>query len=114
MFYRSRAPLRIGLAGGGTDVSPYADLYGGAILNATVSMFAQASIEPLDHPEIILEAVDLKVKERYPLSDELPVDGPLALLKGVYNRVVKETGGRPLPLHLTTWADAPKGSGMGT
>lgn len=48
MIYRSKAPLRIGLAGGGTDVSPYSDQFGGAILNATVSLFAYANIEPLE------------------------------------------------------------------
>ena len=58
MIYRSKAPLRIGLAGGGTDVSPYCDLYGGAILNATISLYAYATIEPLNEPKIIIEAVD--------------------------------------------------------
>ena len=58
MIYRSKAPLRIGLAGGGTDVSPYSDEFGGAILNATVSLSANVSIEPLDENKIIIEALD--------------------------------------------------------
>ena len=58
MIYRSKAPLRIGLAGGGTDVSPYSDLYGGAILNATLSLYAHATIEPIEENKMILHAID--------------------------------------------------------
>ncbi len=65
MIYRSRAPLRIGLAGGGTDVSPYSDKFGGAILNATVSHYAHASIEPLNENGIILQELDRKEEQRF-------------------------------------------------
>lgn len=114
MIYRSKAPLRIGLAGGGTDVSPYCDMFGGAILNATVSLYAYANIEPLSENRIILHAVDRKEEQQFDRSDELPVDGKLDLLKGVYNRIQK-TYGVSLPgFRLSTSVDAPAGSGLGT
>ena len=83
MIYRSKAPLRIGLAGGGTDVSPYCDIYQGAILNATVSLYANASIEPIKENAIIMRAVDRKEEKRYEWAPELPIDGQLDFMKGV-------------------------------
>ena len=114
MIYRSKAPLRIGLAGGGTDVSPYCDLYGGAILNATVSLYAYANIEPVDENAIILNAVDRKEEERFEWTDKLPINGKLDLLKGVYNSVQSKYGVPLSGFRLSTSVDAPAGSGLGT
>jgi D-glycero-alpha-D-manno-heptose-7-phosphate kinase len=114
MIYRSKAPLRIGLAGGGTDVSPYCDLYGGAILNATVSLYAYANIEPLQENAIILQAVDRKEEQRFEWNTTLPTDGKLDLLKGVYNRIHRDYGIPLSGFRLSTSVDAPAGSGLGT
>ncbi|MEM6966866.1 MAG: hypothetical protein AAF573_19030, partial [Bacteroidota bacterium] len=111
---RAKAPLRIGLAGGGTDVSPYSDMFGGAILNATVSLYASATIEPRDDSKIIFDAVDLGEKLELSSAEELAINGQLDLLKGVYNRVIKDYIQQPLSFTLTTYVDAPKGSGMGS
>ncbi|MGB8193311.1 MAG: dehydrogenase [Chitinophagaceae bacterium] len=114
MIYRSKAPLRIGLAGGGTDVSPYCDLYGGAILNATISLYAYANIEPIEENGIVLHAVDRHEEHRYDWNNELPIDGKLDLLKGVYNRIHRDYGIPLSGFRLSTFVDAPAGSGLGT
>lgn len=114
MIYRSKAPLRIGLAGGGTDVSPYCDLYGGAILNATISLYAYATIEPLDEPKVIIEALDRNEAVSYTDMSALPIDGTLDLAKGAYNHIVKKYGKVPSGFKLTTLVDAPAGSGLGS
>ncbi|RYY59693.1 MAG: dehydrogenase [Chitinophagaceae bacterium] len=114
MIYRSKAPLRIGLAGGGTDVSPYSDLYGGAILNATLSLYANATIEPIDELKIIVTALDRNEEETYEWSETLPINGTLDLLKGVYNRISKDYGIPKQGFRLSTFVDAPAGSGLGT
>jgi D-glycero-alpha-D-manno-heptose-7-phosphate kinase len=106
--------LRIGLAGGGTDVSPYSDQYGGAILNATISLFANASIEVIEEKKIIIEAFDRNEVETYDWNTSLPINGKLDLLKGVYNRIQKDYGIPVTGLKLSTSVDAPAGSGLGT
>lgn len=114
MIYRSKAPLRIGLAGGGTDVSPYSDLYGGAILNATLSLYAHATIEPIGGNSIILEAIDRGEEETHEWNSTLPLNNHLDLLKGVYNRIQRDYGITEKGFKLSTYVDAPAGSGLGT
>jgi D-glycero-alpha-D-manno-heptose-7-phosphate kinase len=114
MIYRSRAPFRIGLAGGGTDVSPYSDEYGGAILNATISLYAYTTIIPRTDGKIIIRAVDRGEELIFDSSDELPVTGTLDLQVGVYNRIIKEFGKKGLSFEMITSMDVSSGSGLGT
>lgn len=113
-IYTSRAPLRLGLAGGGTDVSPYSDIYGGAILNATISLFAYVDIEETADGQIVFEAKDFEKREIYDLDQEIDLNGDLNLLKGVYNKIKNDfpfgTGG----LKITSYVQAPPGSGLGS
>ena len=114
MIYRSKAPLRIGLAGGGTDVSPYSDQFGGAILNATVSLSAYATLEPIEEDKIILRTLDRNESETHELLHRLPINGTLDLLKGVYNRIQRDYNFPLSGFILSTFVDAPAGSGLGT
>ena len=111
---RSKSPLRLGFAGGGTDVSPYCDLYGGAILNATINLYAQTTIEPLTNNQIIIESIDQKYMETFDSEVSLPINGKNDLVKGIYNRIVKDFIHKPLSFRLTTHVDVPVGSGLGT
>ncbi|MDR1706517.1 MAG: dehydrogenase [Prevotella sp.] len=114
MIIRSKAPLRLGFAGGGSDVSPYSDLYGGLILNATINMYAYCTIEETKDGKIEIIAPDIQTSISYPMSKRLPVDGCLDLHKGVYNRIVEEYRLQPMSFRITTYSDAPPGSGLGS
>ena len=115
MLIRSKAPLRLGLAGGGSDVAPYCDLYGGAVLNATINLSSYCTIEPLDDGKVHFQAQDRQETFSADCAQSYAYDGLLDLHKGVYNRVVRDfNDGQPLSLRISTWSDAPAGSGLGS
>ena len=114
MIIRSKAPLRLGLAGGGSDVSPYSDTYGGLILNATINLYAYCTIEETTDGMISINSLDSNFSGEYPFATSLPIDGNASLIKGVYNRVVKDFAPQMSSFKITTHNDAPPGSGLGT
>ncbi|HEX2968418.1 MAG TPA: dehydrogenase [Bacteroidales bacterium] len=114
MIIRSKAPLRLGLAGGGSDVSPYCDLYGGCVLNATIDLYAYCTLKPAFNGKIFIHAIDRNESFTCESINNIPADGCLALHKGVYNRLVKDFSLKPLAFELYTWTDAPAGSGLGS
>jgi D-glycero-alpha-D-manno-heptose-7-phosphate kinase len=114
MVIRSRAPLRLGFAGGGTDVSPYCDEFGGAILNATIDLYATSVLRTRDDGTVAFHAPDRASSFAAPAADQFELVEPLVLHKAVYNHIVRDfNGGRALAVDLTTYSDAPAGSGLG-
>ncbi|WP_108821704.1 dehydrogenase [Dysgonomonas sp. Marseille-P4361] len=115
MLIRSKAPFRLGLAGGGTDVSPYSDIYGGCILNATISLYAYANIEPRNDNKIVFRIPQTNEEYIFDSSPMLPICNDKAdLMKGIYNRIVKDFVKKPLSFTLTCALEVPFGSGLGT
>jgi D-glycero-alpha-D-manno-heptose-7-phosphate kinase len=112
---RARAPLRLGLAGGGTDVSPYCDIHGGYVLNAAIDRYAYAVIKTLKEPVVRFVAADQQLEKTISLTEPLPLNGILDLHKAVYAHMVQHYNhGKPIPLVLSTFCDAPAGSGLGS
>ena len=129
MIIRTKAPLRLGLAGGGSDVSPYSDMFGGLVLNATINLSAYCTIEETDDGVIAIDSYDTGLHRNYPSMASLPIDGDADLVKGVYNRVIKDFGSDGMGgqfkgcygvrsgvtgFRISTYNDAPAGSGLGT
>jgi len=112
---RARAPLRLGLAGGGTDVSPYCDVHGGFVLNATIDRYAYAVITTQSEPCVRFISTDRQKTVKAPLMSRFELDGKLDLHKAVYNEIILTyNGGKPIALELSTFCDAPLGSGLGS
>lgn len=115
MLVRARAPLRLGLAGGGTDVSPYCDVFGGYVLNAAIDRYAYATIQTLSDPIIRFVATDQQVEKVQPIEGLRGLNGQLDLHTAVYNEMIRRYNrGIAIPLDLRTFCDAPPGSGLGS
>jgi D-glycero-alpha-D-manno-heptose-7-phosphate kinase len=105
---RAKVPLRISFAGGGTDVMPYPEEHGGAVLSSTIDLYAFASLRPRTDPEYQVVSEDGGAV-RYASPEDLAFDGHLDLVKACLRHMAPDKG---LDLHL--FCDAPPGSGLGS
>ncbi len=108
---RTKAPLRISFAGGGTDVPPYPEREGGCVLNATIDNYAWGSLRPRMDDQIRIESVDLGISLDCTVDSEFKFDGQLDLVKATILRLqAQNSRGFDVFLH----SDAPPGSGLGS
>ena len=106
----AKAPLRLAMAGVGTDLLPYWRHYGGVVLNGTIDQYAYCKIEP--YHEWLFKSVDLETEEGYLPLDDKYVDTKLKLLINTYQYLTK--GIERHPVKITTFVEAPPGSGLGS
>jgi D-glycero-alpha-D-manno-heptose-7-phosphate kinase len=115
MILRSKAPLRISFAGGGTDVLPYLAERGGAVLSATIDRYAYSSLRLSDDGSILVKSLDYDTTIQHRVEGFWPYDGNLDLVKAAINRLHLQreqvlSDGIEVFLH----SDAPPGSGLGS
>jgi len=105
----SRAPLRISLAGGGTDVPPYPERFGGAVVSLAISCHAWAELRLTAAPGVVLRSHDTGEVVRAARVDDLACDGRLDVPKVVARALHRAEGG----LELSIASSVPPRSGLG-
>ena len=109
IVYRSRAPLRISFAGGGTDISPYPELYGGAVLSSTIDMFSYTSIKLNAKKMIKIESQDFETTETIKNQKDLKKNDKFFLIRSIIQNLNKKS----LGMDITLFSDVKIGSGLG-
>lgn len=112
---RARAPLRVSFAGGGTDVAPFPEREGGAVLSATIGSYAYATLRPRRDGHITVESHDYGTSIGYDVGAPLELDGELDLPKAAIARIMTLEGAMPSDgFDLFLHTNAPPGSGLGS
>jgi D-glycero-alpha-D-manno-heptose-7-phosphate kinase len=109
MLIRGKAPLRVSFSGGGSDVSPYCDEYGGCVLSTTIGMYAMGSLSIRNDNQVKIFSVDYNEIVHYELGQEINEGDKLSFLCSVVKRLNPPRG-----LNLYLHCDAPPGTGLGS
>lgn len=109
MLIRGKAPLRVSFCGGGSDVSPYCDQYGGCVLSTTIGMYAMGALAVRDDNLVNIFSVDYQESVRYELGSEIDDGDKLRFVRAVIHRLNPPRG-----LNLYIHSDAPPGTGLGS
>ena len=105
--FKAKAPMRIGFFGGGTDVSPYPERYGGRVLNCTIDKYVRCMLRPTDQPGVTIRSLDLQTITRSVAGRAW--EGHLPLPQAVMNAHPQIDG-----VEIVMFSDVPPGSGLGS
>jgi D-glycero-alpha-D-manno-heptose-7-phosphate kinase len=81
MIIRGKAPLRVSFSGGGSDVSPYCDEYGGCVLSTTIGMYIYGALEVRNDNEVHIFSLEYNELVTYELGSEIAEGDKLSFLR---------------------------------
>ena len=109
IYARARAPVRISFGGGGSDVTHFFNEQGGAVINATVSLYSHATLRIRDDQKIIIHSMDLnETLTADNLSAAITQAGCFGLIQSLLKTIQPDFG-----FELFLHSDFPMNSGLG-
>jgi D-glycero-alpha-D-manno-heptose-7-phosphate kinase len=110
VFVRSKAPVRISFAGGGSDLTHYFMVEeGGAVINATISLYCHVTLRPRADLKITIDSLDLAESVNYEdLDDLFGRSDNFDLFRSLLKLIKPDFG-----FDLSVNSDFPSGSGLG-
>jgi D-glycero-alpha-D-manno-heptose-7-phosphate kinase len=110
VIIRSRAPLRISFGGGGTDVPPYPETYGGVTLSTTIDRYAYVTLKNNSKKGIRVISQDYGLIETLSNISDIKIKGKTSLIKAA----LLQSGLKKENLDIIIHVDSPPGSGLGS
>lgn len=98
----TKTPFRVSFAGGGSDMAPFYEKYGGCVLSTSINKYMYLSI----HPYFDEEKTLLKYSE-----NEL-VNGPSEIRHTIFRQVLTDM--QVHGVEISSTADVPGGTGLGS
>ena len=106
---KARAPIRLDFAGGFTDVPPFSEREGGAVVNAAINRYTYTTLVPRSDGALKMFSADFDLFVEVESFRDIEYDGNLDMVKAAIHMLGIETG-----MDLYVRCDAPPGSGTGS
>ena len=114
-FFYARAPLRIGISGGGSDFKEFIKYHNSHVINGTINLFNTSSIKILNTQYVVFNSVDLNIREKHKIKNILKSKTSLDIHYYSYVYMMKNyNNNNYLSLEINSFCEAPHGSGLGS
>ena len=105
----ARAPFRISLAGGGTDLPAYYEEFGGFVISTTIDKYFYAILNVNGKHELQISSADYRTFYRHDSEKPLSWEGDLSLPKAILHEFGVDRGVR-----VFLASEVPPGTGLGS